>query len=98
MSRNISPPYRVFEGTNQNLSLSTTHAVTSNAMSADATHIRVATNVDCYVSVGASPTATTTDILLPAGTIDYILVEPSDKVSGEALSGTGVMSVTECSR
>jgi len=92
------PPFRIFEGTNQNLALSTTHAVTSNALSADATAIRVATNVDVYISVGSAPTATTTDILLPAGTIDYLLVEPSDKVSGEAVAGTGVMSVTECSR
>lgn len=91
-------PFRVFEGTNQNLTLSTTHAVTSAALSADAAVIRVATNVDVYLSVGATPTATTTDILLPAGTIDYFLVEPSDKVSGEAVAGTGVMSITECSR
>lgn len=97
MYKNLEPPFRVLEGTNQNLALSTTHAVTSAAFSADAKVIRVATNVACYISVGSAPTATTTDVLMPAG-IDYILVEPSDKFSAEALAGTGVLSVTECSR
>jgi len=95
---NYEPPFKVLEGTNQNLSLSTTHAVTSNAFGTSARVIRVATNVDCFMSVGTAPTATTTDPILPAGTIDYFLVEPTDKFSAEAVAGTGVCSVTECSR
>ena len=98
MARSDTNSVAVFNGTNQNLSLSTTHAVTSNAFGADTRQIRVATNVDMYMAIGTTPAATTTDPLLPAGAVEIIDVEPSDKFSGEAVAGTGVCSITEVSK
>ena len=92
------PPFRVLEGTNQNITVAGTSAATTNAFSNGAVVLRLATTTDCYIAVGASPTATTSHAILPAGTIDHILVEPSEKVAALQVTAGGVLSVTECSR
>lgn len=92
------PPFRVLEGTTQNVTVSGTSAATSNAFSSDATVIRVASTTNCYVTVAATPTATTSHTIVLAGHPEYFLVEPSEKLAALQVSGGGVLSVTECSR
>ena len=97
MSNKI-PPFRVLEGTNQNVTVAGTSAATAAAMSADATVVRLASTTDCYVAVGTTPTATTSDVVILAGFPEYFLIEPSDKVAALQVTAGGTLSVTECSR
>ena len=58
--------------------------------------VRVVATSDCYIAVGVSPTATTSDIYLPAGAIEYLRCVPGDKVSAVQALVAGTIHVTEC--
>ena len=81
--------------TNQNVTTSGTSAVITNATGTQIRILRLAATADTYIAIGAAPTATTSDLIIPAGTIDYINVPASTKVAGLQVSGAGVLSVTE---
>ena len=98
MRNNESSPYRVLQGTNQNITVAGTSAATSNAFGADTRVVRLAATTACYISIGSSPTATSANAILPANTVDYIIVEPSDKIAALQVSAGGALSVTECSK
>jgi hypothetical protein len=85
-----SSSYRVVK--TQNVSTSGTSAVTSATVGTP--FVRLACTASCYVNFGSSPTATTSSILLNAGTAGEIFkCSPNDKVAGIQVSAGGVLSV-----
>ena len=82
--------------------LSTTHKLDVTASSAQTApsaaqtrSVRVAVNTDCYVAMGANPTAVTTNTLMPAHSIDYLQVSPGEKLAFVRDSADGDATVTE---
>jgi hypothetical protein len=70
-------------GTSKNVVIATTStAVASSAFDSTTYQVRIASPAACYYKVGdATPTATTTDVYLPANTIEYVSVRPGQMVS-----------------
>lgn len=81
--------------TNQNITVAGTSAATSNAMGSQTFKIRIATTTDAYFAIGPTPTATTSDPVLPAGTVDYVKINPGEKVAALQVTAGGVFSVGE---
>lgn len=82
-------------GTVQKVSVASASAATTNAFGASTSLVRVAVSTDCYVVFAASPTATTSDTFLPAGSVEYFLVEPGEKAAFIRNTADGVATVTE---
>lgn len=70
----------------------------SAAFSAQTYAIRIASSTACYYLVGdGTPVATTASVWFPANWIEYILVNPGQKVAFLQQTAGGVASVTELS-
>ena len=81
-------------GTTQNIAIGASSVATTNAV--DSSIIRVAVNADAYVSFGATPTATSANMIMPAGSVEFIAVEAGTKVAVIQIgSSTGFASITE---
>jgi len=82
-------------GASQNFATSTTSAA-SSAFSSQTYQIRIIGDVATRYRVGdGTPTAVTTDALLPANVVEYVTVSPGQKISAILGTGTGNLSVTE---
>ena len=80
-------------GTTQNVTISGTSAATSSTVGSP--FVRLACTSACYVVFDSSPTATTSHMLLNAGTVGEVFkCSPTDKVAGIQESAGGVLSVT----
>ena len=55
--------------------------------------VRIASSSDINIAFGATPTATTSTMLLPAGVVEYYRVLPSEKVA--VLGGIAIITTTE---
>ena len=69
-----------------------------NAISSGTTVIRVWLSTAGYIAIGSTPTATTSDIPMPANTPEYFVVPPNSKVSAIQAASGGNLHVTELSR
>lgn len=71
----------------------------SNAIAAGVgartTVVMVQADVDCFIDVGASPTASTSTMPLWAKTPIFIAIKAGDKVAGKSAGVTGTLYVTE---
>lgn len=85
-------------GTHQKVAYTGTAGVVSNATGAYITVIRVVLTSAGHVAIGSDPTATTSDIYMPANVPEYFIVPPSSKVSAVQVSAGGDLHVTEMSR
>lgn len=85
-------------GTTQVKGYTDTAGTIDSAISDGITVIRVWLSTAGYVAVGASPTATTSDIPMPADTPEYFVVPPGAKVSAIQASSGGNLHVTEMTR
>lgn len=72
-------------------------ADTSDAFSAGTNLIRIVSTTACHVKVAAGPTATTSDMYLPADVVDHIVVAEGQKISAIQASAGGDLSVSEYS-
>jgi hypothetical protein len=75
-------------------------SVASSAFGAQTFRVRVATNVAAGVfyrlgDPAATPTATTSDIFLPASWVDIVHVTPGQKIAAISSAGTGTVTITE---
>lgn len=63
------------------------------------TVVRLVGTVACHVAFGANPTATTSNLLLPANAPEYFTLEPGWKVAVIKASGAadGTLSLSEAS-
>lgn len=78
----------------------TTNTTTSTAMAtgvASSTSVlRLVATTDTWVQVAASPVASSSTSLLPAGVAEYFRVEAGWKAAGLAVSVAGTLNATEC--
>lgn len=80
-------------GSTQNVTISGTSAVTSNAVGSP--FVRLASTTNCYVAFGTGPTATTSDMLVATSNKGEVFkINPNWKVAGIQVSAGGVLSVT----
>tara|TARA_R110000868_G_scaffold87034_4_gene243654 strand:+ start:4034 stop:4363 length:330 start_codon:yes stop_codon:yes gene_type:complete len=82
-------------GTVQKVAVATASAAVTNAFATSTSLVRVAVSTDCYIVFATTPTATTSDTFLPAGSVEYFLVEPSTKAAFIRNTADGVATVTE---
>lgn len=82
-------------GTVQKVAVAAASAAITNAVASTTEVIRVAVNTDCYMKIAASPTATTSDHFLPAGTVEYFQITPGHKVAFIRNTADGVATVSE---
>lgn len=76
LDRNGNPIQAGRPGASQRVSIGAASVVLGQALGDRTTLIRVAATVDCHLALGAAPMATTDDLLLPAGVVEYIAVRP----------------------
>jgi hypothetical protein len=86
----------IFLGVCQNLAVSTSAGV-SAAFGSTTGLIRVVSSVDCYISIGLNPTASSSTSYLPAGVVEYFGTSPGEKIAFKSVSDTGIFSITEAS-
>ncbi len=85
-------------GTTQSKAYTGTAGTIDDPISGGITVIRVWLTTAGYIAIDASPTATTSDIPMPANTPEYFVVPPGSKVSAIQASSGGTLYVTEMSR
>jgi hypothetical protein len=57
--------------------------------------VRVVVTTAAYIKIGNSPTATTSDVYMPADSPEYFTCTPGQKVSAVQVSSGGTLHVTE---
>jgi hypothetical protein len=67
----------------------------STALAADTRVVRLCATNACYVKVGANPTATANDPLLPANMPEYIQVLGGEKVAVLQVAAAGSLNIVE---
>ena len=79
--------------------LSATTASTASAtVSAEIVRVAVSSDNDVYLAIGSAATATTSDMLLTKGAIEYYRINSGvDIIAVETVTGTGIVTVTEAS-
>ena len=88
--------YGLFPIKTQKVTSSGSSAATSDGMLAHTQFVRLVATANCHVAFGESPTATTSDMYLPADDIEIIKIRPGEKVA--VLHGSSVnLFVTELS-
>jgi hypothetical protein len=93
IDKNAKPIQVLRPGTTQTVNIRSTSNTTSSGASTGCRVVRLATDIDCFYVVGS--TATTSDIYLPAGTVEYIHVFEGDNVSVIRSTADGTLYVTE---
>ena len=64
--------YGLRHGTTQTISVASASVPTNDAFGASTEYVRVVSTVNCHITFGGSPTATTSLPYLPAGEIEII--------------------------
>ena len=84
-------------GTTQTIAVGSSSVATSNAFSENSRIVRVVSTVACHLEFGTSPTAATTDLLLPANHVEYFKIEANGttKLAAIRSSTDGTLRVTE---
>jgi len=60
--------------------------------------IRICSSTASYYKIGANPTATSSDTYLPADEVEYIIVNPGQKISFLQVSTSGSASISQVSK
>ena len=83
--------------TTQNVAFTGTSARTAAGVGNFIQVVRVCATAACWIRVGNSTVvATTSDIYLPANTVDYLIVDPGSFIAAIQASAAGTLNVTEC--
>jgi len=83
-------------GTNHTVAVADSSAVNSTAFLSETREVRIVCTVDAYVEFGASPTASSLSLIIPAYTPEYFRVAPGTKAAFLRVgSVTGTARVTE---
>lgn len=82
-------------GTHQSVAYTGTAGTISNGVGAQTYAVRVIVTSAAYVKIGDSPTATTSDVYMPAGIAESFTITPGQKVSAIQVSAGGTLHVTE---
>lgn len=83
--------------TNQVVAFTATSAAMTNAVGAGVTVVRLVATSACHINVGVTPTATTSNMYLPANVVQYLAISPGLKVAAIQNAAGGNLHVTEMS-
>ena len=67
----------------------------SATFSDSTTIIRIFTTTDCYIKVATNPTATTSDMFIAGGIIEYFGIEKGHKIAVIQDASGGTLHITE---
>lgn len=81
--------------THQSVAFTGTAGTISNAVGAQTYKVRVIVTSAAYIKIDGSPTATSSDVYLPADSAEYFSINPGQKVSAIQVSAGGSLHVTE---
>jgi hypothetical protein len=81
--------------THQSIAFTGTAGTIANPVGAQTYKVRVVVTSTAYVKVGNNPTATASDVYVPANWPEYFVVTPGEAVSAIQVSANGVLHVTE---
>lgn len=90
-----------FSGVSQNITIGAASAQATNAFGTTTTEIRIVATGNCWVNIGVNPTAAAAanNFYLPAGQIDYLHVNPGQKIAViQEGAATGTFNVAEMTR
>lgn len=82
-------------GTHQSVAYTGTAGTITTAISDGVQKVRVVVTTAAYVKIGNSPTATSSDVYMPAEAAEYFTVKSGMKVSAIQVSAGGTLHVTE---
>jgi hypothetical protein len=82
-------------GTTQNVAYTGTAGTIANAVGSQTYKVRVACTTDAFIKIDNSPTATTSDAPMFAGSVEYFSITPGQKVSAIQSASGGTLYVTE---
>lgn len=82
--------------THQSVAYTGTAGTISTAVGSQTYKVRVLVTTDAYIKIDDSPTATSSDVYLPALEPEYFAITPGMKVSAIQVSSGGTLHVTEC--
>jgi len=83
-------------GTHQSVAYTASAATITNGFNALTNVVRIVATTDCFFKIDNSPTATTSDVFIPANKPEYFVVSPSMKASAIQSASAGTLHVTEC--
>lgn len=79
--------------TTQQLAYTSSTSSASSAFGSQTRQIRLVSTSACHYAIGSS--ATTTDVFLPANTIEYITVTPGQTIAAIRASSNGLITATD---
>ena len=82
-------------GTHQSAAYTGTAGTITTAFSSAMKKARVVVTSAAYIKIGVAPTATTSDVYMPADAPEYFTVATGEKVSAVQVSSGGTLHVTE---
>lgn len=82
-------------GTHQSVAYTGTAGTITNAISDGVQKVRVIVTSAAYVKIGNAPTATSSDVYMPADAPEYFTIKAGQKVSAIQVSAGGTLHVTE---
>jgi hypothetical protein len=88
-------PYHPKDGSTQKVAYTASAGTITNAVGGGTECIRVVVTSNAYIKIGSSPTATTSDVYMPANVPEYFLVKGANKVSAIQDAVGGNLIVTE---
>lgn len=81
--------------TTQAVAYTGTAAASTNAFGSQTRQVRVVANSACHIVVGATPVAVVTDPFLPANWVEYLTVNPGEKISAIKAATGGLVTTTD---
>lgn len=94
----MATPYQTYRlGTHQSVAYTTSAGTITNAVGSETYAVRVVTTSAAYIKIDNSPTATSSDVYMPADTPQVFTITPGQKVSAIQVSAGGTLHVTELS-
>lgn len=82
-------------GTHQSVAYTGTAGTIANPVGSQTYAVRIIVTTASYIAFGGGPTATTSDIYMPAGLPEVFIINPGEKVSAVQVSAGGTLHVTE---
>jgi uncharacterized Zn-binding protein involved in type VI secretion len=80
--------------TTQAVAYTGTAAASTNAFGSQTRQIRIVANSACHYVINGAPVAVVTDPFLPANTIEYVTVNPGEKISAIQAATAGLVTAT----
>ncbi len=82
-------------GSHQSVAYTGTAGTIATAIMTGIQKVRVVVTTAAYIKIGVGPTATSSDVYLPADSVEYFSVNPGEKVSAIQVASGGTLHVTE---